>query len=104
MTQEEQFLDERAKVLAKVACEQYAQGRKGGLDAARRWYKNNAHEVDVLSGLSVSAERSARWRASRRLARKLHEHLVQLDVDKSERLCYRILIQIDHLRDLRNAT
>lgn len=51
------------------------------------------------------AEAVGRWRASRKLARKLLEQLVQYDVDAARETCYVVVMQLDALqRGARDAT
>jgi len=44
------------------------------------------------------AEAVGRWRASRKLARKLLDQLVQFDVDAARETCYSVVMQLDALQ------
>lgn len=69
--------------------------REAGRDRAKLGSRIRAPKVAVPSGTSVLPESVARWRTSRRLARNLHERLVQFDVDASRELCYTIIMLLD---------
>jgi len=91
----------REKVLDKVSREQYAQGRKGGLKRSLMDQMVDHHFVvddSLRSSGSASAETVGRWRASRKLARKLHEQLTQMSLDAARETCYSIVMQLDALQ------
>ena len=59
--------------------------------------------TDCEAGRKIRTEGSAaaRWRAIRRLARKLHDSLVQYEVDNSRETCYTIVMLLDSIDDMR---